>query len=138
MLISANVLQLTVIEVLIHNPENPVDTFVFPGSSLPSYIMCVARLSPCLLAFSSTPFPFQQSLSPSLPPSPQHLHRTLCPGQPLIIFAHQNVDQLHFMRTENHRFDSGWTAPRLDSCFSGFTSVSTSRTHSEARRRVRA
>lgn len=79
------------------------------------------------VSFSFLPLPSPQSLSPFLlpsllPSSPQHLHRTLCPGQPLIIFTHQNVDQLHFMRIENHKFCSAWTAPRLKSCFSLFRS----------------
>lgn len=77
---------------------------------------------------SSLPPSLARSLAP-LPSSPQHLHRTLCPGQPLIIFTHQNVDQLHFMRIENHKFCSAWTAPRLESCFTLFTSMSTSGTN---------
>lgn len=67
--------------------------------------------SPCVLFLSATPFCHNPSLLfllPSLlPSSPQHLHRTLCPSQPLIIFTHQNVDQLHFMRIQNHKFCSG-------------------------------
>lgn len=82
---------------------------------------------PVSFSRSATPFLTLPLSVPHSPPfSPQHLHHTLCPGQPLIIFTHQNVDQLHFMWIENHKFCSAWTAPRLESSFRLF---SDKRTH---------
>ncbi|CAB1459735.1 unnamed protein product [Pleuronectes platessa] len=48
-------------------------------------------------------------------PDSLRLHRTLCPGQPLITFTHQNVEQLHFMQIEKpqvlFRLDRTQAAP---------------------------
>lgn len=74
-------------------------------SFFPPYIMVSVWPVYHLVTFFFLPLPFPRSPSPFLlpsllPSSPQHLHRTVCPGQPLIIFTHQYVDQLHFMRIE--------------------------------------
>lgn len=134
-----------------HSRQTPLIVSSFPVQSLFQWVISTESqskpvavsfsvLAPCItesvwpvyhpVSFSFCHSLFPQSLSPFLPPlllpsSPQHLHRTLCPGQPPIIFTHQNVDELHFMRIENHKFCSAWTAPSRKSCFSPFAPIST-------------